>query len=76
LDGAAEVLSEQTSGSAAAMDRHGWTVEIEQQIEQHPGVLSVHSRSATLDELFAACARPRPAVVSEHEKLYFEASTA
>ena len=76
LDDSAEVLSEQTSGRQRQWVVMGWTVEIEQQIERHPGVLSVHSRSATLDELFAACARPRPAVVYEHEKLYFEASTA
>lgn len=76
LDDSAEVLSEQTSGRQRQWVVMGWTVEIEQQIEQHPGVLSVHSRSATLDELFAACARPRPVAVSGHEKLYFEASTA
>jgi len=76
IDGAAEVLSEQTSGRQRQWIVKGFSGELQQQIERHPGVVGVHARSATLDELFAACARPRPPVVSEDEALYFKAPTA
>ena len=76
IDGAAEVLSEQASGRQRQWIVKGFSGELQQRLEQHPGVVSVQARSATLDELFAACARPRPPVVSENEALYFEAPQA
>jgi len=76
LDGSAEVLSEQVSGRQRQWIIMGFSGELQQQIERHPGVAGGHARSATLDELFAACARPRPPIGSEHEALYFEAPTS
>lgn len=76
IDGSAEVLSEQSSGRQRQWIVMGFTGELQQQIERHPGVVGVHARSATLDELFAACARPRPPAVSGHEALCCEAPMA
>jgi ABC-2 type transport system ATP-binding protein len=72
IDGSAQVLSEQTAGRQRQWVVMGWTGEVQRQIERHLGVTSVHARSATLDELFAACARPRPPVASDAGFCYEE----
>ena len=74
IDGAARVLSEQSSGRQLQWIVMGLTDEMQQQIKQHSGVLGVRARSATLDELFAACARPQ--IASERESEHFEVPTA
>ena len=72
IDGSAEVLSEQTAGRQRQWVVMGWTGEVQRQIERHQGVTGVHARSATLDELFAACARPNPPVASDAAFCYEE----
>jgi ABC-2 type transport system ATP-binding protein len=72
IDGSAEVLSEQTSGRQRQWVVMGWTGEVQRQIEGHQGVTSVQARSATLDELFAACARPSSPVAGDAAFCYEE----
>jgi len=76
IEGPAEVLSEQTSGRQRQWIVMGFTSEHEEQIERYPGVVGVQARSATLDEIFVACMRPRQHVVTESEPAYSEVPTA
>ncbi|TVS08413.1 MAG: ABC transporter ATP-binding protein [Planctomycetaceae bacterium] len=75
LDGTAQVLSEQTSGRQRQWVVMGWSGEMQAQIQRHHGVTNVDARSATLEELFAACARPRPSEFSGDAANRFEEST-
>jgi len=80
LEGPAEVLSEQASGRQRQWIVMGFTSEHQQQVEQHPGVVGVAARSATLDEIFVACMRPLHPICSESESgvdpAYSEVPTA
>lgn len=76
LDGDTELLSEQQAGRQRQWVVMGFSDQHRLQLEQHPGVHSVHVRSATLDELFAACMLPHSPVAVEHETLHFEAPSA
>ncbi len=75
LDGTAEVLSEQTSGRQRQWVVMGWSGEIQTRVERHYGVTSVDARSATLEELFAACARPCSSVSAGDAANRFAEST-
>jgi ABC-2 type transport system ATP-binding protein len=74
IDGPARLLSERTSGRQRQWIVMGFTEDMQQQVEQHPGVIAVRGRSATLDELFAACARPQ--IASHREPPFSEVPTA
>lgn len=51
------VLSEQSEGRQRRWMVHGTAAELAAELEGHPGVLSVNTRTATLEELFVACTR-------------------
>lgn len=74
LDGTAQLLSEQSSGRQRQWVVMGWSESLQAQIQRYHGVTHVDARSATLEELFAACARPGPAALSEDEANRFEES--
>jgi ABC-2 type transport system ATP-binding protein len=76
LEAPAEVLREQVSGRQRQSIVRGFTSQHQQQIEQHPGVLGVQARSATLDEIFVACMRPRQPSAAESDALFSEVPTA
>ena len=52
-----EILSEQKSGRQVRWIIRGFDTTIESEIDDWPGVHSVRSRPATLEELFIACTR-------------------
>ncbi|XZE46029.1 ABC transporter ATP-binding protein [Pirellulaceae bacterium SH467] len=53
----AEVLSEQKTGRQIRWVVRGWNDTLQQAVAGWPGVLSVRSRPATLEEVFVACTR-------------------
>ncbi len=59
LDGAVQVLSQESSGRQRRWVVMGFPESLQRSLAVHPGVIGVQARPATLDELFTACARPR-----------------
>ena len=57
LSGNVEVLSEQSSGRQRRMVVRGFDHLAQESIEARPGVISVRSRPASLEEIFIACTR-------------------
>ncbi len=57
LIGSVEVFSEQSSGRQRRMVVRGFDHECKELLEARPGVLSVRSRPASLEEVFIACTR-------------------
>lgn len=57
LESPAEVISEQTQGRQRQWIVRNFNERHEQEIQNHPGVVSLRSRAASLDELFIACTR-------------------
>ncbi len=59
----AELLSEQHEGRQRRWMVRGWQAQQSQELESRPGVLSVRTRAASLEELFIACTR---GIVEQH----------
>jgi ABC-2 type transport system ATP-binding protein len=57
IDGTAKILSETKMGRQVRWVIRGFTPTLERSIAEWPGVQSVRSRPATLEELFVACTR-------------------
>ncbi len=68
LSGNVEVLSEQSSGRQRRMVVRGFDHLARESLEARPGVLSVRSRPASLEEIFIACTRGIVAAPSDDER--------
>ncbi len=68
LDGTVEVLSEQSSGRQRRMVVRGFDQTSKELLEARPGVLSIRSRPASLEEVFIACTRGTVPASSEDDR--------
>ena len=68
LSGNIEVLSEQASGRQRRMIVRGFDHAAKELLEARPGVLSVRSRPASLEEIFIACTRGSVAAVEDDDR--------
>ena len=68
LSGNVEVLSEQSSGRQRRMVVRGFDHLAQASIEARPGVISVRSRPASLEEIFIACTRGNVTAPSEDDR--------
>ena len=68
LVGNVEVLSEQSSGRQRRMVVRGFDRESKELLEMRPGVLSVRSRPASLEEIFIACTRGNVAAAVDDDR--------
>jgi ABC-2 type transport system ATP-binding protein len=75
IGGPAEILSEQKSGRQIRWIVRGYDSSIEKEVSDWPGVHSVRSRSATLEELFVACTRGVAALPPNSEETDDETSS-
>ncbi len=74
LSGNVEVLSEQSSGRQRRMVVRGFDHLAQESIEARPGVISVRSRPASLEEIFIACTRGTVSPPTADDR--FEGSTS
>ena len=68
LSGNVEVLSEQSSGRQRRMVVRGFDHLAQESIESRPGVISVRSRPASLEEIFIACTRGNVTAPSDDDR--------
>ncbi|HUP78135.1 MAG TPA: ABC transporter ATP-binding protein, partial [Pirellula sp.] len=68
LSGNVEVLSEQSSGRQRRMVVRGFDHLAHESIEARPGVISVRSRPASLEEIFIACTRGNVTAPSDDDR--------
>ena len=68
LSGNIEVLSEQSSGRQRRMVVRGFDHLAQESIEARPGVVSVRSRPASLEEIFIACTRGNVTAPSDDDR--------
>ena len=66
--GNVEVLSEQSSGRQRRMVVRGFDQECRELLESRPGVLSIRTRPASLEEVFIACTRGSVTPVSDDDR--------
>ena len=69
LFGDVEVLSEQSSGRQRRMVVRGFDQDSKELLESRPGVLSVKTRPASLEEVFIACTRGKVQAASDDERI-------
>jgi ABC-2 type transport system ATP-binding protein len=69
LNGPVEVLSQQQVGRQVRWVTRGFDAAAHQAVATHPGIQSIRSRPATLDEIFVACTRGEAPEPAEHEPL-------
>ena len=68
MTGSIEVLSEQSSGRQRRMVVRGFDQAAKELLEARPGVLSVRSRPASLEEVFIACTRGSVAAAVDDDR--------
>lgn len=69
LNGPVEVLSQQQEGRQVRWITRGFDNVAQQAVAAHPGIQSIRSRPATLDEIFIACTRGKVPNPADHEPL-------
>lgn len=68
LGGETEVLSEQSAGRQRRMVVRGFDPSSQESLQSRPGVISIRSRPASLEEVFIACTRGVVTVPTEDDR--------